>query len=165
MSHAHLRHAGVDVKDGVEGGVRASELAEVECGVADLDRDRLEGSLEHVVAPLRGADARGEDVAVFAPCRVGSPAHQQRLGALLRLVRCSERRASGRKGTSPALVVRGSVRVVAELATPQEGFAAADIRPNDVERWRALRASLDRRGESRRAQLRFRRDPDATSGG
>jgi hypothetical protein len=79
-------------------------------------------------------------------------------------VRYAERRASGRKGASPALVVRGSVRVVAAMATPQEGFAAADIRPNDVERWRALRASLDKRRESRRAQLRFRRDPDAYLG-
>jgi hypothetical protein len=76
-------------------------------------------------------------------------------------VRYSERRASGRRGASPALVVRGSVRVVAAMARPAEGFAAADIRPNDVERWRALRASLEKRRESRRAQLRFRRDPDA----
>lgn len=76
-------------------------------------------------------------------------------------VRYGERRASGRKGASPALVVRGSVRVVAAMATPPEGFAAADIRPADVGRWRSLRASLDRRRESRRTQLRFRRDPEA----
>jgi hypothetical protein len=75
-------------------------------------------------------------------------------------VRYAERRASGRKGASPALVVRGSVRVVAAMATPPEGFTAADIRPNDVERWRALRSSLEKRRESRRAQLRFRRDPE-----
>lgn len=76
-------------------------------------------------------------------------------------VRYGERRASGRKGASPALVVRGSVRVVAAMATPPEGLTASDIRPNDVERWRDLRSSLDKRRESRRAQLRFRRDPDA----
>ncbi len=76
-------------------------------------------------------------------------------------VRYGERRASGRRGASPALVVRGSVRVVAAMATPAEGFVAADICPNDVQRWRALRASLDKRRESRRAQLRFRRAPDA----
>src|ERR671911_2474737 len=76
-------------------------------------------------------------------------------------VRYSERRASGRKGASPAMVVRGSVRTVAAVVTPPEGFAAADLRLADVERWRALRASLERRRESRRAQLRFRRDPDA----
>jgi hypothetical protein len=75
-------------------------------------------------------------------------------------VRYGERRASGRKGASPALVVRGSVRVVAAMATPPEGLTAADIRPNDVERWRALRSSLEKRRESRRAQLRFRREPE-----
>ena len=75
--------------------------------------------------------------------------------------RYHERRASGRRNASPALVVRGSVRVVAALATPPEGLTATDIRPADVERWRTLRASLEKRRESRRAQLRFRRDPDA----
>ncbi len=35
-------------------------------------------------------------------------------------VRYAERRASGRKGASPAMVVRGSVRVVAAIATPPE---------------------------------------------
>jgi len=79
-------------------------------------------------------------------------------------VRYAERRASGRKGASPALVVRGSVRVVAAIATPPEGFAAPDIRPANVESWRTLRASLEKRRESRRAQLRFRRDPDAYLG-
>jgi hypothetical protein len=76
-------------------------------------------------------------------------------------VRYGERRASGRKGASPALVVRGSVRVVAAIATPPEGFTTADIRPADVRRWQALRASLDQRRESRRAQLRFRKAPEA----
>jgi hypothetical protein len=79
-------------------------------------------------------------------------------------VRYSERRASGRKGASPAMVVRGSVRVVAAIATPPEGFAAPEIRPADVEEWRTLRASLEKRRESRRAQLRFRRDPEAYLG-
>ncbi len=79
-------------------------------------------------------------------------------------VRYCERRASGRKGASPAMVVRGSVRVVAAIATPPGGFAAADIRPADVEGWRSLRASLEKRRESRRAQLRFRRDPEAYLG-
>jgi hypothetical protein len=72
--------------------------------------------------------------------------------------RHGERRASGRKGASPAMVVRGSVRVVAAVATPLEGFGSADIRPGDIQGWRTLRASLEERRESRRAQLRFRRD-------
>ena len=78
--------------------------------------------------------------------------------------RYAERRASGRRNASPAMVVRGSVRVVAAMATPPEGLTAADIRPADVEGWRSLRASLEKRRESRRAQLRFRRDPQAYLG-
>lgn len=74
-------------------------------------------------------------------------------------VRYGERRASGRKGASPAMVVRGSVRTVAAVVTPPEGFDAQDIRPTDLEGWRTLRASLEKRREVRRAQLRFRRDP------
>jgi hypothetical protein len=75
--------------------------------------------------------------------------------------RYGERRASGRRNASPAMVVRGSVRVLAAVATPAEGLSAAYIRPVDVQGWRALRASLENRRESRRAQLRFRRDPEA----
>ncbi len=75
--------------------------------------------------------------------------------------RYHERRASGRKGASPAMVVRGSVRLLAAVATPPEGFDAASIRPTDIEGWRALRGSLEKRRETRRAQLRFRRNPDA----
>lgn len=78
--------------------------------------------------------------------------------------RYAERRASGRRNASPAMVVRGSVRVLAAVATPPEGLTAQDIRPADVEGWRALRASLEKRRESRRAQLRFRRDPEAYLG-
>jgi hypothetical protein len=78
--------------------------------------------------------------------------------------RYHERRASGRRGASPAMVVRGSVRVVAAIATPPGGFDAASIRPIDMERWRVLRSSLEKRRETRRAQLRFRRDPDAYLG-
>lgn len=73
--------------------------------------------------------------------------------------RYRERRASGRRNASPAMVVRGSVRILAAVATPPEGFGGADIRPTDTDRWRALRSSLDERRETRRAQLRFRRDP------
>ena len=79
-------------------------------------------------------------------------------------VRYGERRASGKKGASPAMVVRGSVRLLAAVATPPEGFDAQDIRPADLEGWRTLRTSLEKRRESRRAQLRFRRDPEAYLG-
>src|SRR5215211_7811401 len=73
--------------------------------------------------------------------------------------RYHERRASGRKQGSPGLVVQGSVRVVASLATrlrPDEGLT---LRTGHVDDWRRLRADLDKRRESRRKQRRFRRSP------
>ena len=74
--------------------------------------------------------------------------------------RYHERRASGRKQGSPGLVVQGSVRVVASLATrlrPEEGL---QLRTGYLDDWRRLRADLDKRRESRRKQRRFRHDPD-----
>lgn len=75
--------------------------------------------------------------------------------------RYQERRATGRKSASPGLVVRGSVRMIASISTQLHPFSAADIRPEDPDRWRKLRCDLDRRHEIRRAQLRFRKDPAA----
>jgi hypothetical protein len=73
--------------------------------------------------------------------------------------RYHERRASGRKRAAPGLVVAGSVRVVASLATrlrPEEGL---QLPSGYVARWRESRAALDKRRESRRQQRRFRRAP------
>lgn len=75
--------------------------------------------------------------------------------------RHQERRATGRKGASTGLVVRGSVRVIASVATELAPFTAADIQPQDPDQWRELRRTLDYRHEARRAQLRFRRNPTA----
>ncbi len=61
-----------------------------------------------------------------------------------------ERRATGRKGASPALVVRGAVRVVTLLAMRQHRDLATDG---------SLRQRTDARHQTRRAQARFRRDP------
>ncbi len=72
-----------------------------------------------------------------------------------------ERRVTGRKRASPTLVVRGSVRVVAAGATRLCCFSAADLRLTNVSAWQALRQQLNYRHESRRRQLRFRRDPQA----
>jgi hypothetical protein len=70
-----------------------------------------------------------------------------------------ERRATGRKMASPALVVRGAVRIVALMATPDQPLSADDLRPRDVVAWKTLRQRTEARHEARRAQSRFRRDP------
>ena len=75
--------------------------------------------------------------------------------------RSHERRTTGRTPASPALVVRGSVRLVAAAVTRQQPVTAAALRPRDLARWQELRQELEYRHEARRAQRRFRTDPAA----
>ena len=76
-------------------------------------------------------------------------------------VRDHERRATGRKGASPGLVVRGAVRVVAAVAARGHIFDDSALRPTDLPAWQALRQQLQTRQDARCAQRRFRKDPDA----
>lgn len=73
--------------------------------------------------------------------------------------RYHERRASGRRGAAPGMVVRGAARVVAAIATRHRPYQAEELRPRKVRDWQQLRAQLEGRRETRRRQLRFRRDP------
>ncbi len=75
--------------------------------------------------------------------------------------RYHERRATGRKGASPGLVVRGAVRLIAAVATRSQPFADADLCPADLAAWRTLRGQLRTRQDARCAQRRFRQDPAA----
>ena len=76
-------------------------------------------------------------------------------------VRYHERRATGRKGASPGLVVRGAVRVVAALAARGPQLDGPELQPADLTRWRALRRQLAARQEARCAHRRFRQGPHA----
>ena len=76
-------------------------------------------------------------------------------------LRYQERRASGRKRASPAVVVRGSVRLIAAVVTGQGIITGAELQPRDLACWRALRQDLEYRQAARRAQRRFRRDPQS----
>ena len=76
-------------------------------------------------------------------------------------VRRSERRATGRRGAVPGLVVHGAVRVQAALATRVKTFTADDLVPHDPQAWRTIRAEVSSRQESRCKQSRFRKDPSA----
>jgi hypothetical protein len=73
--------------------------------------------------------------------------------------RYHERRASGRKGASPALVLRGAARLVAAAATRQRPYTAKDLAAADPAEWRRLRSELETRRERRTERTRFRRDP------
>jgi hypothetical protein len=72
-----------------------------------------------------------------------------------------ERRATGRKSASPALVLRGSVRLIAGAATRVRSRTGPELQPRDRGQWQQLRRQLDARSHVRRYGLRFRRDPAA----
>jgi hypothetical protein len=74
--------------------------------------------------------------------------------------RYHERRATGRKAAAPALVLRGSARLVAALATRQRAYTAADLAKADRDGWRQLRGALNERRQRRVERGRFRRDPE-----
>lgn len=74
--------------------------------------------------------------------------------------RYHERRASGRKGASPALVLRGSVRLVAALTTRRREVSVAELSRANRNAWVRLRAELEQRRQRRVERRHFRRDPD-----
>jgi hypothetical protein len=75
--------------------------------------------------------------------------------------RYHERRATGRKMASPAIVLRGEVRVIAATATRLHPLAAGELGRVDRQRWRDLRRRLKPRRLARVMRTRFRRDPNA----
>ena len=77
------------------------------------------------------------------------------------VARVHERRATGRRGAIPGVVVRGSVRVVAAVTSITKVFSVEELRPRNYQRWRDLRRQLQQREETRRQQWRFRKNPAA----
>ncbi len=75
--------------------------------------------------------------------------------------RYHERRASGRKGASSGLVLRGQARLLAAAATRQRMFTAGDLSQADRGRCQELRRELEARRQRRVQRRRFRRDPQA----
>jgi hypothetical protein len=73
--------------------------------------------------------------------------------------RYHERRTTGRKGASPALVLRGSVQLVAYAATRLRPFTGEELAPNQTQTWQELRQRLETRRQQRTQRRRFRRDP------
>ena len=75
--------------------------------------------------------------------------------------RYHERRASGRKAASPSLVLRGSAKLIAGLATRQRDVSAQELAGADRPAWAKLRAELNERRERRTDRRRFRKNPQA----
>ena len=89
----------------------------------------------------------------------GLPATNNDLEQCFGSVRYHERRTTGRKAPVPAVVVRGSVRLVATVASKTRLFSAQDLRPRDPHQWLLLRQQLSYREQTRCQQRRFRKDP------
>src|SRR5204863_3313385 len=69
------------------------------------------------------------------------------------VARSHERRATGRRGAIPGMVVRGSVRLIAAVVTKQQVFSVEELQPTDYQKWRHLRTQLRYREEARRRQF------------
>ena len=91
----------------------------------------------------------------------GLPRTNNELKHCFGVARVHERRATGRRGAIPGVVVRGSVRVMAAVTSTQQRFSVEDLRPRDYQRWRELRRQVQQREQARRQQWRFRKDPAA----
>jgi hypothetical protein len=91
----------------------------------------------------------------------GLPRTNNELEHCFGVARVHERRATGRRGAIPGVVVRGSVRVITAVVTKEQSFSAEELRPRDNQRWRDLRAYLQQCEETRRQQWRFRKNPAA----
>jgi hypothetical protein len=74
--------------------------------------------------------------------------------------RWHERRITGRKVASPAMVQRGQVRMLASTATRERRFSAEDLSACNRQAWTQLRMQLDTRREKQRQRTRFRRNPE-----
>jgi len=73
--------------------------------------------------------------------------------------RYHERRTTGRKGASPALVLRGAVQLVAYAATRLRPFTGEELAPDQPQTWRELCQRLETRRQLRTHRGRFRRNP------
>jgi hypothetical protein len=91
----------------------------------------------------------------------GLPRTNNELERCFGVARVHERRATGRRGAIPGVVVRGSVRVMTAVVAKGQVFSVEELRPRDYQRWRKLREHLQQCEETRRRQFRFRKNPAA----
>lgn len=70
-----------------------------------------------------------------------------------------QRRCTGRKVAPASVLVRGSVQIVAAIATQSRSFTAADLATVSIPDWQAVRADLKASQQKRIQQRQFRRSP------
>lgn len=91
----------------------------------------------------------------------GLPRTNNDLEHLFGSQRHHERRITGRKVASPALVLRGSVRILAATVARIAPLSGADLARANRQRWQALRNTLEARRQARASRARFRRNQTA----
>ena len=74
-------------------------------------------------------------------------------------VRYHHRRCSGRKVAPASLVLRGSVQLIACVATHLTTWGAEQLATVSIKDWRSLRSQLEQHRIHRVEQRRFRRSP------
>ena len=74
-------------------------------------------------------------------------------------MRHHHRRCTGRKVAPASLVLRGSVQLIACVATQLTTWYAEQLAAVSVNDWRSLRSQLEQHRTNRVEQLRFRRSP------
>jgi hypothetical protein len=149
----------------------AHVLAHADGGTGEQVRARYQQLLDEMVAgqaelgPLSGAVDQFRKVTLsFAPGLFQCydvpdlPRTNNELERCFGAVRYHERRATGRRGAIPGVVVRGAVRVLTALVCRAHPPTADDLPPADYAAWRQVRQQLAYREEARRRQSRFRKD-------
>ena len=89
----------------------------------------------------------------------GLPRTNNDLEHIFGIVRHHHRRCTGRKVAPATLVLRGSVQLIACIATQITTFDAQQLASVPVSDWRSLRSSLSQHHLHRVQQLRFRLSP------
>jgi hypothetical protein len=91
----------------------------------------------------------------------GLPRTNNNLEQMFGSWRHHQRRCTGRKVAPASLVVRGSVQIVAAIATQVRAFTASDLASVSVADWQQVRAQLSQPQRKRIQQRQFRRSPAA----
>ena len=148
--HALLRRRGLEIAERILGNAVGEDVGTVRRRfdglIGSMARHCTEaGSLIGAVAHFLKVTRSYRSGLFHCYAVVGLPRTNNDLEQLFGSQRYHERRATGRKTASPALVLRGEVRVIAAVATRMHPPTARDLGRVSRERWRALRQRLDRR--------------------
>ncbi len=143
---------------------------------AQHDGDHVRNQLERLLQPMEQAKGQVGNLASgidhflkvtrsYAPGLFhcydleGLPRTNNDLEHLFGQWRHHQRRCTGRKVAPASLVVRGSVQIVAAIATQIRSFTGHDLSTVSIAAWQSVRADLHHHQQKRNQQRLFRRSP------